>query len=131
MDAIERRDILAPQANPNGSRDYVVILRGERAVSANGPVSATVILRYVPDRFVLPVESFQAYLDRIAGIDWPSLEAAAAAVLDDIANEVLARWSQVTLRVADEDGSGGHEIAMEDHQPGWHNEDLLYRLPPV
>jgi hypothetical protein len=34
----------------------------------------------------------------------------------------------VTLR---DGGAMGQEIAIEESQPGWRNEDLIYRLPPV
>jgi len=128
MDAIERRDILKPAANPGAARDYVVMLTGERVLLG---AQVHVILRYVPDRHVLPPATFQSYLDRIGELEWASLEAAAVAILDDMSNELLGRWTQVTLRAPGSDSAGGQEIAIEDHQPGWHNEDLLYRLPPV
>ena len=128
MDAIQRRELLRPTANPGSGRDYVITLRG-KLLNTRPPLTATVVLRYVPDRQILEPANFESYLEEIAKLEWLSLEAIANAILIDTGNELAARWTQVTLR--DELGARNHEIAMEDHQPGWFNEDLLYRLPPV
>ena len=131
MDAIQRREILQPVANPGGGRDYVVTLR-ERLVLENQGGAMQVTLRYVPDRQLLEPANFTTYLAGLAPIPWETLEAAAVAILDDVANELVPRWAQVTLRgTAPGEAPSSHEISLEESQPGWRNDDLLYRLPPV
>jgi 7-cyano-7-deazaguanine reductase len=126
MDAIRRRELLKPVTNPGGARDYVITLWAERLLLA--PAGTTAVLRYVPDRLILEPANFETYALEIGKITWESLEAVAVAILDDIANELVPRWAQVTLRAK---SPNGHEIAIEESQPGWRNEDLIYRLPPV
>jgi 7-cyano-7-deazaguanine reductase len=126
MDAIQRRELLKPSANPGGARDYMITLRvGQLHIRPDG---ASVVLRYVPDRLILEPPDFEAYTLEIGKLEWDSVEAVAVAILDDIANQLVPRWAQVTLRAK---GPSGHEIAIEESQPGWRNEDLIYRLPPV
>lgn len=132
MDPNERRDILQPLANPGSGRDYVVTLRGKLDLNGRqGPLS--VIVRYVPDRSVLEPANFDGYLAAIGPQAWETLESIAVAISDDISNQLIPRWSQATLREHDPSSGAacGHDICIEEHQPGWHNEDLLYRLPPV
>ncbi len=132
MDLIQRREILAPIANPGGGRDYVITLRGILELQAHGGVMA-VTLRYVPDRQVLVPDNYRDYLVTIGTLKWETLEATAVAMLDDVSNELLPRWAQVNLRHVDDGNThtAGHDISLEESQPGWRNDDLLYRLPPV
>jgi 7-cyano-7-deazaguanine reductase len=131
MDAIQRREILQPVVNPGGGRDYVVTLREPLVLEGQGGLMQ-VTLRYVPDRQLLEPANFTTYLGRLAPVPWDTLEAAAVAILDDIANELVPRWAQVTLRgTAPGEAPSSHEISLEESQPGWRNDDLLYRLPPV
>jgi len=131
MDAIQRREILQPVANPGGGRDYVVTLREQLVLEDKGG-AMQVTLRYVPDRHLLEPGNFTTYLARLAPIPWDTLEAAAVAILDDVGNELVPRWAQVTLRGGQPGAApSSHEISLEESQPGWRNDDLLYRLPPV
>ncbi|MEK9751728.1 MAG: hypothetical protein VW338_00750 [Rhodospirillaceae bacterium] len=127
MDAIQRREILEPTANPGSAGDYVITLRASIA-RAEGTAAASVVLRYVPERQILTPANFERYIGEVGRLAWESLEAVAVAILDDVANELVPRWAQVTLR---DGGAMGQEIAIEESQPGWRNEDLIYRLPPV
>lgn len=131
MELHERRALLKPAPNPGTGRDYVVTLRG--TLKLNGLAGETAaIIRYVPDREIVEPENFQHYLTTIQSLEWESLEAAAVAILGDISNELVSRWTQVALKHQPAgDALHEHDISIEDNQPGWHNEDLLYRLPPI
>lgn len=128
MDPCERRELLRTRANPGGGRDYVITLSG--TLKPDGMEAALdVVARYVPDRLIVEPADFETYLRTIQSLRWETLEAVAVAVIDDMSDRLVARWVQVTIRGGSQNGR--HDIAIEDHQPGWHNEDLLYRLPPV
>ena len=51
-------------------------------------------------------------------------------ILDDINNEVVARWVQITVSSPDPTDSAleFHGIVLEDRQPKWDNPALLSRL---
>jgi hypothetical protein len=132
MDITARRETLHPISNPGGGRDYVITLRATIGRSRDENNTIDIILRYVPDRMILQPENFREYLDYINSLEWKTLEATAVAILDDIGNELVTRWAQVTLRHANNTQTAAeHDIIVEDIQPGWRNDDLLYRLPPV
>ncbi len=126
MEMMERRDLLATRANPDTRLDYVVSMKGVMA-SAPG-AGAEVALRYIPDRRVLDCEAFARYLEVLDAMAWKSLEAMAVAIRDDVNNEVVPRWLQVTVSGS---GAGGHDIMLEDSQPKWDNLPLLSRLKRV
>ena len=126
-----RRSRLATAPNPAERHDTMVSLEATAwFMGAGRPV--TVTLLYIPDRLVLPPGTFSAYLEALDGCAWPTPEAAAAAVLADVNNELIPRWVQVRLAAAA--GRGGaerHGVILEDRQPGWDNPDLLGRLAPA
>jgi hypothetical protein len=132
MDITARRETLRPIANPGGGRDYVITLRGTLGRSHDAG-AICIILRYVPDRIILEPENFSEYLDYIDSLNWETLEAITVAIVDDIGNQLVTRWAQVTLRhtTGNTQTTTDHDIIVEDIQPGWRNDDLLYRLPPV
>ena len=83
-------------------------------------------LRYVADRLVLTPGSFLAYLEarqRDAREILP--EAYAISVAEDVANEIVPKWLQVTFTTGDE---LRHSVRVEDRQPGWDNPTLLRGL---
>jgi 7-cyano-7-deazaguanine reductase len=119
-----RRRAIAPQPNPERALDYLIILRGKLALPDG---AAAVRLRYVPDRLILPPPALDAYITTLAGQQPAGLEAAGAAMLRDIGNEVVPRWLQVRLtrRIP---AHGRHVVVLEESQPGWENPGLLARL---
>lgn len=121
-DVPARRALLRTLANPTPRRDFVVDLAGH----VGGDRPADVSLRYVPDRLVLVPDSFVSYLQALDEVALPSLEHLAAAITDDVANEVVARWTQVI--VTTNPGGPGHSVLVEDRQPRWDNKSLLERL---
>lgn len=132
MDVFDRRALLKGKINPDSRADYVATLHG-LCVPQKMDVSVAVIVRYVPGRLVLSPDSLAAYLETLAGLDWPTLEDLATAIVKDVSNEMLTRWAQVNVK-SEQTGLGhvsAHEVTVEDRQPGWRNDDLIYRLPPV
>lgn len=123
MDIFERRTLLSTDRNPDIKLDYVVAI--------NGLITTSIVkLRYVPDRTILVPSAFGEYLETLGGIEWQSLEETAAAVLNDVNNELIARWVQVSITAPGEfhPGIESHEVLLEDRQPNWDNEGLLSRL---
>ncbi|MBP2298905.1 hypothetical protein [Azospirillum picis] len=116
-----RRDRLVTQPSPDPRHDYLVELRGE-------PQGGTrLLLRLVPDRLVLEPAGFAGYLGGFA--DFPGgLEALALALLDDINNELVPRWVEVTV---ERDAPLPHRVVIEDRQPTWDNPQLMGRLRRV
>lgn len=127
MDTIQRRETLATEANPDTRMDYVATLEG---VLPWHDGTARITIRYVPDRLILKPEGVAPYLDALAATEWSGLEALATAILDDLNNEVVARWVQVMVNEpAPTDAAvGAHSVMLEDRQPKWENEALLSRL---
>ena len=126
-----RRGHLSVRPNPSPGLDYVVTLEGR--FRARGQAAEIALgLRYVPDRLILAGAAVEAYLGALGGASWSSLEAIAGAALEDLNNELVARWVHLTLCV--EHGAGtrhqSHRVTFEDHQPGWDNPGLLARLEP-
>lgn len=122
-DRLARRSSLAVRPNPDAKLEYLVTLEGR--IGAVPPVLVTV--RYVPDRQVLVPESLDAYLAGLAEAGWETLEALGVALLDDLRNELVARWLEV---VAERQGPAGlQRVLLEDRQPKWDNPTLLARLP--
>lgn len=127
MEIDARRRLLETTSNPDGRLDYVITLSGRLGRAADAP---RLTLRYVPDRLILEEKSFAAYLDALAETRWPTLEAATTAVLDDLNNELVARWVQLTVTAETAEGRSAteHAVYLEDRQPSWDNEALLSRL---
>lgn len=129
MDIGARRNLLVITPNPGTRMDYVVRLDGQ--VRARTKITAiTVNLSYVPDRTILEPMAFGRYLDALSQVPWNSLESVAVAILEDVNNEVVARWVQITVEARDAvhaDG-GAHSVMLEDRQPHWENRTLLSRL---
>jgi len=83
-------------------------------------------LRYVPDRNLLDPQALGDYLRTVA-VDGETPEALAEMILEDINDQVIPCWLDVTLR---HDGAVTHEIRIEDRQPRWDDKGLLARLGP-
>ena len=127
MDTHDRRALLTTLPNPGPRLDYVVSLSG---LVGRGDEGTRVSLRYIPDRWVLDPAGLDAYLDALAGGAPGALEDLAVMVLDDINNEVVARWVQVVVSAPTEGRApvDHHDVMLEDRQPKWANDALLSRL---
>ncbi len=126
MDLRERRSLLSSTPNPDRRLDYVCVLGSDLTLS----IAATPLkfrIRYVPDRVILTPESLSAYLEKVAKDHWDSLEDFSVTVLNDINDELVARWIEVYL--TSEDGEKHHDVVLEERQPEWQDKGLLSRLP--
>ena len=132
MDVFARRAVLQGLDNPGGRNDYVTGLQG-RMTPIHYDGELNVFIRYVPDRMVVTPESFEAYLGTVEKLEWSSLEDMANAMVKDVSNEMLTRWTQVVLKAAHPELAhiANHEVNVEDRQPGWRNDDLIFRLAPL
>ncbi len=129
MDPHERRGLLSVVRNPDFKLDYVTSLSGQMTPFDTDRPSG-VILRYVPDRLILEPPTFGRYLNAMGAFEWPSLEEAAATLLNDVSNELVARWVQVSISAPPgvHPGIDSHDVLLEDRQPNWDNSGLLARL---
>lgn len=114
-----RRALLAVLPTPDARHDYLVALTAEPAPGTR------LHLRYVPDRHVLDPAALPAYA---AALPAQGLEALAVAVLDDLNNELVPRWVEVT---AERDAPLPHRVVIEDRQPMWDNPHLFARMARV
>lgn len=125
MDATEdirkRRDVLETLPAPHPRHDAVVVME-------NDCMGATLRLRYVPDRDVLKPESLSRYVGTLAKLPFTSLEETAQTILEDINDQVIPNWIEVTLCRSGSDMR--HEVRVEDRQPNWKERGLLDRLAP-
>jgi len=129
MNTTERRDLLTTFPNTENKLDYVVTLIDEIGTTPESK-PAIVHLRYVPDKAVVDEVSFRRYLNALAKTDWQTFEELAALILHDFNNEIVARWTQVTVSnpAASKWSKFGHTVTIEDCQPHWDNPDILSRL---
>ncbi len=124
MDPSDRRKHLLTEPNPDNHLDYVVSLTGQAPLMGGGHARAALL--YVPDKSILKAGSLARYLETLAELSWGSLEEVAVTVRDDINNEVVPRWLQITVSAPA--GEHSHGVVLEDRQPRWDNPALLSRL---
>ena len=120
---IKRQSTLETAPNPNPGIDYICQL-SVKAVDDY----ATVSLYYVPDKLLLTTEAFEIYLHGFDSAELNSLEELALGILDDLNNELVARWIQVRVEADAKGLDRGHRVMVEDRQPKWDNPFLLSRL---
>jgi hypothetical protein len=132
MDALTRRGHIKTTRNPDEHLDYVVTLVGLLHFEATQQ-ACQVNIRYVPDKLIILHDSFAMYLGALGGTDWTNLEEAATAVLEDLGNELVARWIQITAFTESEDAPStrGHQVVLVDKQPQWKYAELLARLDTI
>lgn len=126
---MRRRELLTTLPSPDIRHDYLVELTGE-------PTPGTrLTLRYVPDRVVATPDGMAAYLAALAGGGGDDgdgggggPEALALGVLDDVNNELVPRWAEVTVERAT---PLPHRVVVEDRQPAWDNPQIFARLRPL
>lgn len=121
MDKIARRSALKASPRLDPKLDIISAIDGRLG-------DYSVWLRYVPDKLILDPDSFASYLKALNGLQWEGMEETVLAILDDVNNEVVARWAQVTLCAQKADAGGSHSVMAEDRQPKWDNKELLSRL---
>ena len=120
MDAILRREHLGTDTNLNTKVEYVVTLSG----SVSG--TCQVEIRYIPDLTILKPITLKTYLGTLSTMNWENLEALGLTILNDLNNELIPRWVQVTVLGTSADMA--HRVTLEDRQPRWDNAALLSRM---
>lgn len=129
MDIWQRRGLLDAVPNPDRRLDYVSMLSGE--IAPGTPIDGgQVSLRYVPDTLIIMPDNFGTYLTALNDLSWTSQEEIATTILNDVNNEVVARWVQVIVSSGALGTLEAHHVMVEDRQPQWDNGSLLSRLKP-
>jgi len=123
-DPLVHDDRLKSRSNPRSNLDYVVLLEG-----AGSPAGNRVKLRYIPDKLLIESASFDAYLAALANAEAGRPEMLALAILDDINNEIVPRWVQISVS-ADSADTTAQTVIVEDRQPNWDNANILGNLAP-
>lgn len=120
---MHRREFLTTATNPDARHDYLVELHGEPAPGTR------LTLRYVPDRAVATPDGVAAYLGALSGsAATAGPEALAVAVLDDLNNELIPRWVEVTV---ERTLPVRQRVVIEDRQPDWENPHFFARMRRV
>jgi len=126
MDLRARRSLLSSTPNPDRLLDYVCSL-GSPVDTNIADYAIQFRVRYVPDRVILCRDSLNDYLSQTGCLSWLSLEEYAVTILNDINDELIARWIEVTLSLEVEGHI--HEVKLEERQPDWEDQGILARLP--
>ena len=90
-------------------------------------------LRYMQDNLVRRSEVFDFNLTLLGSNSRTRLKEIAVITLDDINNELVARWAQINVRSAGTPRAhiADHKVTIDDQQPKGNNSDQLSRLPPA
>jgi 7-cyano-7-deazaguanine reductase len=98
-------------------------------VTLSGTFSDKILrLRYIPDRDLILPTSLSTYLEAIMNDNASSLEALSQLILEDINDQLIPSWLEVSL--IDKGETFTHEVRIEDRQPHWKDRGLLDRLEP-
>ena len=131
----ENRDLIQSYRNPALTLDYVSSLTGQIGKGDGSDMSVIKIeVRYVPDKLVLEVASFESYLGSCLILASEELEKLASVILEDLNNEIVPRWLHVTASTGTNDTGDQmirHSVSFEDRQPDWDNPSLLARLNAI
>lgn len=126
-DVLKRRALLNPAPAPGRPYDYVVELRQPLFARTKNPI--TLVIRYVPEKFILAPERLNAYLKQSEKMPHDSIEALADRMLSDLLNELIPFWVEILLE--QQEGEVLHRVLREERQPDWDNPSLLARLAPL
>ena len=123
-----RQSGIATTPNPIPQTDYLCHLSG-KLTSSTGQ-SILLDLRYVPDKWILLPAALADYLHALNTPAQEALELTAQLLLDDLNNQLVARWLQIVLQGPPEPATDitAHRILLEDRQPQWDNPALLHRI---
>jgi len=88
-------------------------------------------LRYVPDKLLLDHKVLAAYLGTIVTRDSGKAEALVHNILEDIMDQIIPKWIEITLKQQQNKFGQTVLVTMEDRQPNWQDDALLNRLPAL
>ncbi|MDF1749953.1 MAG: hypothetical protein P1V34_13860, partial [Alphaproteobacteria bacterium] len=109
---MERQASIETTRNPLPRVDYLCKVMGK-----SGDDSATVTLRYVPDKLLIQEDAFGIYLSALPETE--TLESLSAMVLDDLNNELVPRFLQIRVTASRDGLDAGHAVLIEDRRPRW------------
>ncbi len=124
MDLITPRNLLKTKNNPNKAIDYIVTLE---TISPDNQIRIS--LRYIPDKDIVDSDCFETYIQALFEYQ-ERLEGLASFILEDINNEIVARWVQI-IAFEDKGNTAQHSVVLEDRQPQWDNPHLLARITTI
>lgn len=116
-----RRELIECEPAPHPRHDAIVTL--SRSFD-----DRTLRVRYVPDRDVILPECLDTYLTKLKDQTHTTLEAISQTILEDINDQAIPSWVEVTL--TEDSGTVSHQVRVEDRQPRWKDRGLLDRLAP-
>ena len=132
MNIEKRREALNTIVNPENKVDFIVSTShhfSNSILNINGLAN----IYYIPDKYILAADSIQNYLNLLENEKILTLEELASAILFDLNNEIVARWTQVNLIKSNKNKNlninATHIVTIEDHQPNWDNFKILSRIP--
>lgn len=125
MDLNERRAELGITGNSNSSTDYIVSFKLSLPDS-----TIDVHIKYIPDKAVILSNALPAYARALSQCGYSTIEKLANIILDDINNEAVPRWVQVTINHTNTNQIE-HSIVIEDKQPQWDNPHLMARMSGI
>jgi 7-cyano-7-deazaguanine reductase len=131
MNPQDRQHLLATEPNPDPGSDYAVAIVMKTPAS---PIvgAVDVSIHYVPDKLILKPQGVRDYLSALVRPEWPTVEAMAISLRDDISNETVPRWLEVRVTPIENAHLGYRQsVILEDRQPQWDNSSLLARIRPL
>ncbi len=121
---LQRQESINTIKNPNMTNEYLCQISCE----ITNKISIKINLCYIPDKLVILPESFKLYLNSLNITNISPIEAMAHIILDDLNNQLVAKWTQITIDDNKNNPDIGHKILLEDRHPRWDNKDLLNRI---
>ena len=117
--------LLSARNNRRSALPYIVALSGDLQATRQ-----RVRMRYIPDKLLVERSSFTTFLASLDAAESDAPEELALAILDEMNNEIVPRWIQISVGGNARDGTA-ETVTVEDCQPNWEPPDLLHRLPPL
>ena len=110
--------------NPNMANEYLCKISCQ--IKINSPIEIN--LCYIPDKLIISEKAFNIYLSSLKITKDIPIETIAHIILDDLNNELVAKWIQIIISADINKQGSSHKILLEDRQPRWNNIDLLNRI---
>lgn len=125
---ISSKEALTSFPNPYRNKTYTVSITQEITLKNQ---SFSFGLRYVPDKLLLNHEGLVGYLEQVLTHNDKKAEIMAHDILEDVMDQVVPKWIEVNFSHEENKFGQNVLITIEDRQPGWEDDDLLKRLPPL
>lgn len=114
--------------NPHKSKTYCVSVIQEITLEDQVFLFG---LRYIPDKLLLDHKGLAAFLEAMVIRDSGKPETLIHGILENIMDQIIPKWIEVTLRQQQNKFGQTVLVTMEDRQPNWQDDALLSRLPAL